>query len=66
MWGWGAKRAEKARLRELEEAKDVAYAAWSAAILAHENAKERGDTRSINYTYQSLREAMNNMLKLVG
>ena len=64
MWGWGSKRAERARLRELERAQDCAYAAWSAAINAYNNAVKRGDTRDINRTHQAMREAMNERLRL--
>lgn len=64
MWGWGAKRAEKARLRAIEEAQDTAYLAWNKAVNAYADAIRRNDSRDKHVTHEAMRQAMNERLKL--
>lgn len=63
LWGWGRKSAEAKRLRELEQARNTVYEAWDQAHRNYRKAVDRGDTRSINTTYQALREALHERLK---
>lgn len=63
LWGWGRRNAEAKKLRELQHARDTVCDAWDQAHRNYRNAVDRGDTRSINTTYQALREAFNERLK---
>lgn len=63
-WFGGRKRAEARRARALEEAKDIAYAAWSDAIKAHNAARESGDTRTQNRTFAALYDALHERMRL--
>lgn len=60
---WGRRNAEAKKLRELNHARDTVYEAWDQAHRNYRKAVDRGDTRSINTTYQALREALNERLK---
>lgn len=64
LWGWGRKSAEAKRQRALEDAKDVAYAAWDAAIHAYNDARQRGDTRDQYRAHDDLKRALNERLRL--
>ena len=63
MFGWGARRAEAKRQRELERARQAVYEAWLQAQGAYRNACRRGDTRDIGRTSETLRQTMNERIR---